>query len=63
VYLSGFFERGSRQGLPRGKSPGDPVDDGSLTIEVFYNCDRRHSALGNVSPVNYEHLTREALAA
>ena len=32
-------------------------------IEVFYNCDRRHSALGNVSPVNYEHLTREALAA
>ena len=33
MYLSGFFERGSRQGLPRGKSPGDPVDDGSLTIK------------------------------
>jgi len=32
-------------------------------IEVFYNCERRHSSLGNVSPVNYEHLTREAQAA
>ena len=32
-------------------------------IEVFYNCERRHSSLGNVSPVDYESLTREALAA
>ena len=32
-------------------------------IEVFYNCERRHSSLGNVSPVNYEHLTRQAQAA
>ena len=26
-------------------------------IEVFYNCQRRHSSLGNVSPVNYEHYS------
>jgi len=32
-------------------------------IEVFYNGERRHSALGNVSPVNNESLTREAHAA
>ena len=32
-------------------------------IEVFYNGERRHSALGNVSPIDYEHLTREAQAA
>lgn len=32
-------------------------------IEVFYNGERRHSALGNVSPINYERLTREAHAA
>lgn len=32
-------------------------------IEIFYNGERRHSALGNVSPVEYERLTREAQAA
>ena len=32
-------------------------------IEVFYNCDRRHSSLGNLSPVNYEGLTHQAQAA
>jgi putative transposase len=32
-------------------------------IEVFYNGERRHSALGNVSPIDYERLTREAQAA
>ncbi len=32
-------------------------------IEVFYNGERRHSALGNVSPIGYERLTREAQAA
>lgn len=32
-------------------------------IEAFYNTQRRHSALGNVSPVDYERLTRETLAA
>ena len=32
-------------------------------IEVFYNGQRRHSSLGNISPINYERLTREAHAA
>jgi transposase InsO family protein len=32
-------------------------------IEVFYNGERRHSVLGNVSPIDYECLTREAQAA
>ena len=32
-------------------------------IEVFYNAQRRHSAIGNVSSVHYERLTREAQAA
>lgn len=32
-------------------------------IEEFYNCERRHSSLGNVSPVDYERLTRETRAA
>lgn len=32
-------------------------------IEVFYNGERRHSALGNISPIDYECLTREAQAA
>jgi putative transposase len=32
-------------------------------IEVFYNGERRHSALGNVSPIDFERLTREAQAA
>lgn len=32
-------------------------------IEVFYNGQRRHSALGSVSPINYERLTRDTQAA
>jgi putative transposase len=32
-------------------------------IEVFYNGERRHSALGNVSPINYERLTHGTQAA
>lgn len=32
-------------------------------IEVFYNGQRRHSSLGNVSPADYERLTRESQAA
>jgi putative transposase len=32
-------------------------------IEVFYNGERRHSALGNVSPIDYERLTRATQAA
>jgi transposase InsO family protein len=32
-------------------------------IEVFYNGERRHSALGNVSPINYERLTHDTQAA
>lgn len=32
-------------------------------IESFYNCERRHSSLGYVSPVDYERLTRQAQAA
>ena len=32
-------------------------------IEVFYNCWRRHSAIGYVSPVDYETAARKAKAA
>jgi transposase InsO family protein len=32
-------------------------------IEVFYNGERRHSSIGNISPIQFENLTRLALAA
>ncbi len=32
-------------------------------IEVWYNCDRRHSTLSYVSPVQYEHELRQATQA
>ncbi len=32
-------------------------------IEVFYNGERRHSSIGYVSPIQFENLTKLALAA
>jgi len=32
-------------------------------IECFYNRERRHSSIGNVSPVDFESLTKLPLAA
>ena len=32
-------------------------------IEIFYNGERRHSANGNVSPIDFENLTRGSQAA
>ena len=30
-------------------------------IEVFYNQQRRHSSIGNVSPAQFERLKRESI--